>query len=114
MFFEIIPKAKAVGGTGKQHILAMILGFAIFLPSLYFRKLLFLVIKENVKKNFSLQIMNMNMKEKKIQQSVTTQRHCRYKASIPLYMTCILYFFMKIYIFVQRGWPLLSWFYQMV
>lgn len=36
VFFEIIPKAKTVGGTGKQHILAMILGFAIFLPSLYF------------------------------------------------------------------------------
>ena len=38
VFFEIIPKAKTVGGTGKQHILAMVLGFAIFLPSLYFRK----------------------------------------------------------------------------
>jgi len=36
VFFEIIPKAKAVGGTGKQHILAMVIGFAIFLPSLYF------------------------------------------------------------------------------
>jgi len=36
IFFEIFPKAKAVGGTGTQHILAMILGFAIFLPSLYF------------------------------------------------------------------------------
>jgi len=38
VFFEIIPKAKSVGGTGKQHILAMILGFAIFLPSLYFHQ----------------------------------------------------------------------------
>lgn len=38
VFFEIIPKAKTVGGTGKQHILAMILGFAIFLPSLYFHQ----------------------------------------------------------------------------
>ena len=38
VFFEIIPKGKEVGGTGKQHILAMILGFAIFLPSLYFRE----------------------------------------------------------------------------
>merc|ERR1711874_176686 len=36
VFFEIIPKAKTVGGTGKQHIIAMVLGFAIFLPSLYF------------------------------------------------------------------------------
>lgn len=36
VFFEIIPKAKSVGGTGKQHILAMVIGFAIFLPSLYF------------------------------------------------------------------------------
>ena len=38
VFFEIIPKGKEVGGTGKQHIFAMILGFAIFLPSLYFRE----------------------------------------------------------------------------
>ena len=38
VFFEIIPKGKQVGGTGKQHILAMTLGFAIFLPSLYFRE----------------------------------------------------------------------------
>jgi len=36
VFFEIIPKGKQVGGTGKQHIAAMILGFALFLPSLYF------------------------------------------------------------------------------
>jgi len=36
VFFEIIPKAKTVGGTGKQHIIAMVIGFAIFLPSLYF------------------------------------------------------------------------------
>jgi len=36
VFFEIIPKAKSVGGTGKQHILAMVIGFCIFLPSLYF------------------------------------------------------------------------------
>jgi len=36
IFFEIFPKAKQVGGTGTQHILAMVLGFAIFLPSLYF------------------------------------------------------------------------------
>ena len=40
VFFEIIPKGKVVGGTGKQHIAAMILGFAIFLPSLYFREFL--------------------------------------------------------------------------
>ena len=38
VFFEIIPKAKSVGGTGKQHIIAMVIGFAVFLPSLYFRK----------------------------------------------------------------------------
>jgi len=38
VFFEIIPKGKTVGGTGKQHIAAMILGFAIFLPSLYFHE----------------------------------------------------------------------------
>lgn len=36
VFFEIIPKAKTVGGTGKQHMMAMVLGFCIFLPSLYF------------------------------------------------------------------------------
>merc|ERR1712223_2251324 len=73
VFFEIFPKAKSVGGTGKQvicrtrvdkdltpiqeppvhqlfkyhiifhfqHIIAMVLGFAIFLPSLYFRELPF-------------------------------------------------------------------------
>ena len=39
VFFEIIPKAKTVGGTGKQHMMAMVLGFCIFLPSLYFRKI---------------------------------------------------------------------------
>ena len=44
VFFEIIPKGKVVGGTGKQHIAAMILGFAIFLPSLYFRKRIILVL----------------------------------------------------------------------
>ena len=38
VFFEIIPKGKIVGGTGKQHIAAMILGFAVFLPSLYFHE----------------------------------------------------------------------------
>jgi len=36
VFFEILPKAKAVGGTGTQHILAMVLGFGIFIPSIYF------------------------------------------------------------------------------
>jgi len=35
VFFEIIPKAKTTGGTGTQHILALLLGFAIFLPSIY-------------------------------------------------------------------------------
>jgi len=38
VFFEIIPKAKSVGGTGRQHIIAMVLGFVIFLPSLYFHQ----------------------------------------------------------------------------
>ena len=32
-----------VGGTGKQHIAAMILGFALFLPSLYFREFLSII-----------------------------------------------------------------------
>lgn len=36
VFFEIFPKGKQVGGTGFQHVVSMILGFAIFLPSLYF------------------------------------------------------------------------------
>eukprot|EP00091_Calanus_sinicus_P015433 TRINITY_DN33687_c0_g1_i1.p1 TRINITY_DN33687_c0_g1~~TRINITY_DN33687_c0_g1_i1.p1 ORF type:complete len:193 (-),score=13.50 TRINITY_DN33687_c0_g1_i1:22-525(-) len=35
IFFEIFPKAKQVGGTGTQHILATMLGFLIFIPSLY-------------------------------------------------------------------------------
>jgi len=34
IFFEIFPKAKEVGGTGFQHVSAMVLGFCIFLPSL--------------------------------------------------------------------------------
>ena len=38
VFFEIFPKAKLIGGTGTQHMFAMIFGFLIFLPSLYFRK----------------------------------------------------------------------------
>ena len=38
VFHEVLPKGRAVGGSGKQHIAAMILGFAIFLPSLYFRE----------------------------------------------------------------------------
>ncbi|XP_023329406.1 zinc transporter ZIP1 [Eurytemora carolleeae] len=39
VFMEILPKAKSIGGTGFQHVTSMILGFAIFLPSLYFRKI---------------------------------------------------------------------------
>jgi len=35
IFMEIFPKAKSIGGTGLQHITAMIVGFAVFLPSLY-------------------------------------------------------------------------------
>jgi hypothetical protein len=38
VFFEIFPKGKEIGGTGFQHIVAMTLGFAIFVPSLFFRK----------------------------------------------------------------------------
>ena len=38
IFFEIFPKAKEIGGTGFQHVISMIAGFAIFLPSLLFRK----------------------------------------------------------------------------
>ena len=38
VFHEVLPKGRAVGGSGKQHIAAMILGFTIFLPSLYFRE----------------------------------------------------------------------------
>jgi len=36
IFFEIFPKAKEIGGTGFQHVISMIAGFAIFLPSLLF------------------------------------------------------------------------------
>jgi len=36
VFFEIFPKAKTTGGTGKQHVIAMTTGFLIFLPILYF------------------------------------------------------------------------------
>jgi len=35
IFQEIFPKAKEIGGTGAQHIIAQIIGFSIFLPSLY-------------------------------------------------------------------------------
>ena len=38
VFFEIFPKGKEVGGTGFQHVFAMAIGFAAFLPSLLFRK----------------------------------------------------------------------------
>ena len=38
LFFEIFPKAVEMGGTGFQHIIAMIIGFATFLPSLLMRK----------------------------------------------------------------------------
>jgi len=36
VFFEIFPKAKSLGGTGFQHVISMMIGFALFLPSLYF------------------------------------------------------------------------------
>jgi hypothetical protein len=38
VFFEIFPKGKSVGGTGFQHVFAMVVGFAAFLPSLFFRE----------------------------------------------------------------------------
>ena len=38
VFFEIFPKGKEVGGTGFQHVFAMAVGFAVFLPSLLFRE----------------------------------------------------------------------------
>lgn len=37
VFFEIFPKAKEIGGTGFQHVIAMMVGFGAFLPSLLFR-----------------------------------------------------------------------------
>jgi hypothetical protein len=37
----MISVPLATGGTGFQHVCSMTLGFAIFLPSLYFRKPLF-------------------------------------------------------------------------
>lgn len=36
IFFEIFPKAQKTGGSGIQHTVAITLGFALFLPSLYF------------------------------------------------------------------------------
>ena len=36
IFFEIFPKAKEIGGTGLQHVISMIMGFAVFLPTLAF------------------------------------------------------------------------------
>ena len=36
IFFEIFPKAKEIGGTGSQHVISMITGFAVFLPALAF------------------------------------------------------------------------------
>ena len=43
IFFEIFPKAKEIGGTGFQHVISMIAGFAIFLPSLLFRKCFYII-----------------------------------------------------------------------
>ena len=36
IFFEIFPKAKEIGGTGFQHVISSIIGFAVFLPTLAF------------------------------------------------------------------------------
>ena len=38
VFFEIFPKAKQIGGTGFQHVTSMILGFLVFIPSIFVRK----------------------------------------------------------------------------
>jgi zinc transporter ZupT len=38
IFFEILPNAKQHGATGFQQILAMVLGFGTFLPTLLLRK----------------------------------------------------------------------------
>jgi hypothetical protein len=41
-----IYSTSCAGGTGFQHVCSMTLGFAIFLPSLYFRETFFIVLKE--------------------------------------------------------------------
>ncbi|TRY70500.1 hypothetical protein TCAL_02363 [Tigriopus californicus] len=38
VFFEIFPKAKDIGGSGFQHVGAMMLGFLAFMPSISLRK----------------------------------------------------------------------------
>ena len=38
ILYVVFHEVLAVGGSGKQHIAAMVLGFAMFLPSLYFRE----------------------------------------------------------------------------
>ena len=38
VFFEILPKAKEIGATGFQQVLAMVVGFGVFLPTLLLRK----------------------------------------------------------------------------
>ena len=40
VFFEILPKAKDIGSTGFQQVLAMVAGFGVFLPTLLLRKFL--------------------------------------------------------------------------
>lgn len=40
VFFEILPKAKDIGATGFQQVLAMVVGFGVFLPTLLLRKFL--------------------------------------------------------------------------
>ena len=38
VFFEILPKAKEIGATGFQQVLAMVVGFGVFLPTLLLHK----------------------------------------------------------------------------
>ena len=38
IFFEVFPKGKEIGGTGFQHVIAMTIGFLVFLPTLLLRK----------------------------------------------------------------------------
>ena len=45
VFFEILPKAKEIGATGFQQVLAMVVGFGVFLPTLLLRKFLLVLQK---------------------------------------------------------------------
>ena len=41
VFFEILPKARDIGATPFQQVLAMIVGFGVFLPTLLLRKYIY-------------------------------------------------------------------------